>query len=437
MHLTPLPATADLLASAHVVALPMRVRFRGVDVREALVFEGPCGWGEFAPFPEYADDEAARWLAAGIEAAYAGWPAPVRAAVPVNATVPAVPAERVVDVLARFDGCTTAKVKVAERGQTVDDDVDRVAAVRDAMGPTARIRVDANGGWDESAAVDALARLAAYDLEYAEQPCATVEELAGLRKTLARKGVEVPVAADESIRKAEDPVRVARLGAADLVVVKVAPLGGVRAALEVVDACGLPAVVSSALDTSIGIGAGVALAGALPALDHACGLGTVGLFERDVAVPPLRPTRGLLQHGRPHRPRRAGRAGGPPGLVAGPARPLPLPSRPRRVPVIQACLNGSRTRGEHRAVPLTAEELATAAAEAAAAGAFMVHVHPRDETARAASSRTSRSGPHRTSADPTVRASTGTRTGRWRSQRRCATTPRCPAEAGPSCRYCR
>ena len=299
MHVTPLPATADLLASAHVVALPMRVRFRGVDVREALVFEGPCGWGEFAPFPEYADDEAARWLAAGIEAAYAGWPAPVRAAVPVNATVPAVPAERVVDVLARFDGCTTAKVKVAERGQTVDDDVDRVAAVRDAMGPAARIRVDANGGWDESAAVEALARLAAYDLEYAEQPCATVEELAGLRKTLARKGVEVPVAADESIRKAEDPVRVARLGAADLVVVKVAPLGGVRAALEVVDACGLPAVVSSALDTSIGIGAGVALAGALPALDHACGLGTVGLFERDVAVPPLRPTGGLLQHGRP------------------------------------------------------------------------------------------------------------------------------------------
>jgi o-succinylbenzoate synthase len=297
--MTPLPATADLLASAHVVALPMRVRFRGVDVREAVVFQGPCGWGEFAPFPEYADDEAARWLAAGIEAAYAGWPAPVRAAVPVNATVPAVPAERVADVLARFDGCTTAKVKVAERGQTLDDDVDRVAAVRDAMGPAARIRVDANGGWDEPAAGEALARLAAYDLEYAEQPCATVEELASLRVSLARKGIDVLIAADESIRKAEDPVRVARLGAADLVVVKVAPLGGVRAALDVVDACGLPAVVSSALDTSIGIAAGVALAGALPALDHACGLGTVGLFERDVAVAPLRPASGRLVPGRP------------------------------------------------------------------------------------------------------------------------------------------
>ncbi|GAB3885576.1 o-succinylbenzoate synthase [Terrabacter terrigena] len=295
----PLPSTADLLVTAHVVALPMRVRFRGVDVREAVIFEGPCGWGEFAPFPEYADDEAARWLAAGIGAAYAGWPAPVRDTVRVNATVPAVPAERVADVLARFDGCTTAKVKVAERGQTVDDDVDRVAAVRDAMGPGARIRVDANGGWDESGALEALARLAAYDLEYAEQPCASVEELADLRKALARNGIDVLVAADESIRKAEDPVRVARLGAADLVVVKVAPLGGVAAALEVVEACGLPAVVSSALDTSIGIAAGVALAAALPQLDHACGLGTVSLFERDVAADPLRPVSGRLTTGRP------------------------------------------------------------------------------------------------------------------------------------------
>ncbi|MFM6849848.1 MAG: o-succinylbenzoate synthase [Terrabacter sp.] len=297
--MTPLPSTTDLLASAHVVALPMRVRFRGVDVREAVVFEGPCGWGEFAPFPEYRDDEAARWLGAGIEAAYAGWPAAVRDTVPVNATVPAVPADRVADVLARFDGCTTAKVKVAERGQGIDDDVARVAAVRDVMGPTARIRVDANGGWDVSGAADALARLAVYDLEYAEQPCATVEELAALRKALARRGIDVPVAADESIRKAEDPVRVARLGAADLVVVKAAPLGGVRAALEVVEACGLPAVVSSALDTSVGIAAGIALAAALPDLDHACGLGTVSLFERDVALDPLRPASGRLALARP------------------------------------------------------------------------------------------------------------------------------------------
>ncbi|GAA5021146.1 o-succinylbenzoate synthase [Terrabacter aeriphilus] len=297
-RMTTLPPLGELLERTHVVAQPMRVRFRGVDVREAVLIEGPCGWGEFGAFPEYGDEESARWLAAAVEGAYAGWPDPVRGAVPVNATVPAVGPERVPEVLARFDGCTTAKVKVAESGQVVDDDVDRVAAVRAALGPAGRIRVDANGGWDVETATTALGRLHAYDLEYAEQPCATVEELVGLRMALARKGIDVPIAADESIRKAEDPVRVARLGAADLVVVKVAPLGGVRRALEVVDACGLPAVVSSALDTSVGIAAGVALAAALPELEHACGLGTVGLFERDVAVPPLRPAGGVLAPGR-------------------------------------------------------------------------------------------------------------------------------------------
>ncbi len=300
-----LPDLDELLRRAHVVSLPMRVRFRGVDHREALLIDGPSGWGEFAPFPEYDDVESSRWLAAGIEAAYAAWPAPVRDTVPVNATVPAVPAGEVGAVLARFDGCTTAKVKVAERGQTLADDLDRVAAVRVALGPEARIRVDANGAWDVETAVDALTKLAAYDLEYAEQPCATVEDLADLRRHLARTGVDVPVAADESIRKADDPLRVASLEAADLIVVKVAPLGGVVRALEIVAATGLPAVVSSALDTSVGIAAGVALAAALPDLDHACGLGTVGLFERDVAAEPLRPVAGVL---RPLRPEPAPRA---------------------------------------------------------------------------------------------------------------------------------
>ncbi len=296
--MTTVPSAEELLAGAHVVALPMRVRFRGVTTREALLFEGPSGWGEFAPFADYDDAESARWLAAGIEAAYAGWPAPVRDAVPVNATVPAVLPDEVESVLARFDGCTTAKVKVAEPGQTLAADLDRVAAVRAAMGPSARIRVDANGGWDRDAALEAIGRLAAHDLEYVEQPCATVEDLAWVRTALARAGVDVPIAADESIRRAEDPLRVAELGAADLVVVKVAPLGGVARALEIVGACGLPAVVSSALDTSVGIGAGIALAAALPGLDHACGLGTVGLFTDDVADPPLRPSGGRLVPGR-------------------------------------------------------------------------------------------------------------------------------------------
>jgi O-succinylbenzoate synthase len=240
------PELGDLLAGLHVVSIPMRVRFRGVELREAALLHGPSGWGEFSPFLEYEPAEASRWLGAAVEAAYRAWPAPRRTTVPVNATVPAVGPERVPEVLARFDGATTAKVKVAERGQSVQDDVDRVAAVRDAMGRQGRIRVDANGGWTVDEAVEVLRRLAPYGLEYAEQPCATVEELAELRRALARAGVEMLVAADESIRKAEDPLRVAREGAADLVVVKVAPLGGVRRALEVVEACGLPAVVSSA-----------------------------------------------------------------------------------------------------------------------------------------------------------------------------------------------
>jgi O-succinylbenzoate synthase len=293
-----LPALDDVLATLRVVAIPMRVRFRGVDVREAALVRGPHGWAEFAPFPEYGAVEAARWLRAALDSAYAAWPAPVRDTVPVNATVPAVGPERVLGVVASFDGCTTAKVKVAERGQSLRDDVARVAEVRRLMGRDARIRVDANGAWSVGQARDALATLAAYDLEYAEQPCGEVAELRELRVVLARQGIDVPVAADESIRRASDPARVAREEAADLVVVKVAPLGGVARALDVVAECGLPAVVSSALDTSVGMAAGTALAAALPELPYACGLGTVALLAGDVAAEPLLPRGGLLPVGR-------------------------------------------------------------------------------------------------------------------------------------------
>lgn len=292
-----LPAIDELVERSRVVSIPLAVRFRGVDRREALLIEGPCAWGEFAPFLEYPPAEASRWLAGALEAAFTGWPEPQRDSIAVNATVPAVGPERVAEVLARYDGCGTVKVKVAEHGQTLRDDLARVAEVRRVAGRGARVRVDANGGWsvgDARAAIDALRH---YDLEYAEQPCATVEELAELRITLARNGIDVPIAADESIRKASDPLRVARLGAADLVVVKVAPLGGVRAALRIVEQCGLPAVVSSALDTSVGIAAGVALAAGLPRLDHACGLGTVALLTGDVAAPSLRPRSGALPVG--------------------------------------------------------------------------------------------------------------------------------------------
>lgn len=289
-----IPDLPDLLAAAVPVALPMRVRFRGIEVRDTVLFRGPSGWGEFGPFPEYADAEAARWLAAGLGSAWGSWPEPVRAEVEVNATVPAVSPDRVASLLARFDGCRTVKIKVAERGQSLEDDVARVAEVRAQLGQGVHLRVDANGAWTVGQAREALSRLAAYDLQYAEQPCAQVAELAELRLLLARDRIDVPIAADESVRRAEDPLRVAREGAADLVVVKVAPLGGVDAALEIVAECGLPAVVSSALDTSVGIAAGVALAAALPELDHACGLGTVGLLADDVASRPLVPVNGVI-----------------------------------------------------------------------------------------------------------------------------------------------
>jgi o-succinylbenzoate synthase len=292
-----LPDPAELLAAAYVVRLPMRVRFRGLLEREALLLRGPSGWGEFSPFVEYDDVESARWLAAAVEAGWGSPPPAVREAVPVNATVPAVAPHDVPAVLARYNGCSTAKVKVAERGQRLEDDVARVAAVRSVLGAGGRIRVDANGGWSVDDATRALAALSRFDLEYAEQPCASLADLGALRRQLARQGIDVLVAADESIRKADDPMRVAAAGSADVVVLKVAPLGGVGPALRVAEACGLPVVVSSALDTSVGIAAGVALAAALPELPFACGLGTVGLFERDVAAEPLRPLGGLLDVG--------------------------------------------------------------------------------------------------------------------------------------------
>ncbi|MBB3747741.1 O-succinylbenzoate synthase [Mycolicibacterium sp. BK634] len=266
----------DLLERLHVVALPMRVRFRGIMIREAALIDGPTGWGEFGPFVEYEPPEAAHWLASGIESAYGARPPALRSVVPINATVPAVPAAQVPEVLARFPGARTAKVKVAEPGQTLTDDVARVNAVR-ALIPT--VRVDANGGWTVEQAVAAAAALSADGpLEYLEQPCKTVDELAEVRRR-----VQVAVAADESIRKAADPLAVVRAGAADVAVLKVAPLGGVTAMLDIAAEIEIPVVVSSALDTAVGIAAGLAAAAALPRLEHACGLGTGSLFVDDVA----------------------------------------------------------------------------------------------------------------------------------------------------------
>ena len=283
----------ELLGSLRAFAIPMRTKFRGITVREGALIRGPAGWGEFSPFADYGPRESARWLASAIESATVPWPAPVRDRIPVNVTVPAVGPERARQIVAA-SGCRTAKVKVAEPGQDGAADIERVAAVRDALGPDGRIRVDANGGWDVPAATRMLRALGRYSLEYAEQPCATLEELAELRRF-----VDIPVAADESIRKAEDPLRVRAAGAADIVMVKVQPLGGVRSALAVAEACGLPVVVSSAVDTSVGLAAGVALAAALPELPYACGLATMSLLAGDVTAEPLAEDAGELPVRRP------------------------------------------------------------------------------------------------------------------------------------------
>ena len=289
-----IPPLAELIDSARVVALPMHSRFRGVDTREALLFEGPQGWAEFSPFTEYEDAEAATWLAAAIDFAWNVQPEPLRDRIGVNATVPAIDAARVPELLARFAGCRTAKVKVAEPGQTLADDVARIRAVREVMGPEGRIRIDANGAWNVDEAERAVHALNEFDLEYVEQPCATVPELAELRQRVKYLGI--PVAADESVRKSSDPLAVARARAADLLVIKAQPLGGVRHALQIVTAAGLPVVVSSALDTAIGLSQGAALAAALPTLEFDCGLGTSSLFLDDVAD--LRPVDGSIPVGR-------------------------------------------------------------------------------------------------------------------------------------------
>ena len=280
---------------AQVYSIPLRTRFRGITVREGVLLRGEAGWGEFSPFLEYGDDEARPWLAAALEAADTGWPVPLRDRIPVNVTIPAVDAETAHE-LARDSGCRTAKVKVAERGQSPSEDEERVAAVRDALGPDGLVRVDANGAWSVGDAVHAIERLdqAAHGLEYVEQPCRTVEELAEVRRK-----VDVPLAADESIRRGADPYRVRDLHAADVAVLKVQPLGGVAACLRIAEDIAMPVVVSSALETSIGIAAGVALAAALPEVPHACGLATVQLLAADPATPSLLPEDGFLPVVRP------------------------------------------------------------------------------------------------------------------------------------------
>lgn len=285
---------ADLTATARVVSVPLRVRFRGVEHREALLFEGPNGWAEWSPFLEYPDDEAAVWLAAAVEFAFGAAPTLVRDRIEVNATLPAVSPSQVEQVLAGFGKFRTVKIKVAEPGQGLQADLDRIAKVV-SIWPNAKLRLDANGGFNVATA-QLLANACVengWKLEYFEQPVASVDQLAELRGLLAALGVLI--AADESVRKASDPLAVAKAQAADLLVVKAAPLGGVSRALEIVQEAGLPAVVSSALETSVGLSMGLHLAGALEGEARAAGLGTAALLAADVVEDSLVARDGFIE----------------------------------------------------------------------------------------------------------------------------------------------
>jgi len=284
-------ALEELATDAVAVGLPMNTRFRNTTVREVMLLKGPMGWAEFSPFPEYGPEEAATWLSATIEAGWHGWPNPLRDKVPVNATVPAVDPDDVETVLAKFGEVSAVKVKVAD--PDVATDIARVQRVRELL-PEAAIRIDANAGYTHDQAFETITALDF--LDYAEQPVAGIQPLAELRAALREADSTVLIAADEAVRKATDPLAVAQAEAADVIIVKVQPLGGVRRALSIVEQAGLQAVVSSALDSSVGIAAGVALAAALPELNHACGLATAALFDAEPATPAI-PVAGHLVPG--------------------------------------------------------------------------------------------------------------------------------------------
>lgn len=273
--------------------IPMKFRFRRVTWREGVVIRGPEGWGEFSPFPDYPPAVTVRWLAAALEAACSPWPASLRQSVRVNVTIPAVEPD-VARALVLGSGCSTAKVKIADPGQSPQEDLARVAAVREALGPDGMLRIDVNAAWEVDEAIQRIEELAVYGLEYVEQPVRTVDELVAVRAA-----VSVPLAADEAVRLAADPMRVVDTGAVDILVLKPQPMGGVARALDLARRCGLPVVVSSALESSIGLAAGIALAAALPELRYACGLGTATLLEGDLTDRPLFPVGGEVEVRRP------------------------------------------------------------------------------------------------------------------------------------------
>lgn len=271
----------------------MRHRFRRIDHREAVLIKGPSGWGEFSPFPDYPPEVTTRWLAAALELACGQVPPPGRTEVPVNVTVPAVE-PGIAAALVLESGATTAKVKIGDPGDDERDDRARLQAVKDALGGGGRMRVDVNAAWDLKTATKRLEALASFDLEYVEQPVATVEEMA-----LLRQRVSVPLAADELVRQSPHPLQVIEEGAADILILKVQPMGGVARVLDLAARSAIPVVISSALETSVGMYGGLLAASLLDQLPYACGLGTVALIEGDPTMSPLIAKEGVLEVRRP------------------------------------------------------------------------------------------------------------------------------------------
>jgi len=284
----------QILGTAKVLSIPMRTKFRGLTTREVLLFEGPNGWAEWSPFTEYGDEEASIWLKAAIEWAFGDIPKTEVKTIKVNATLPAVKDVRT--ALAPFGKFEVVKIKVAEAGQTLQDDLDRIHQVREHY-PDARIRLDSNGNWDIETALKMAKTIFQENvpLEYLEQPVRTIAEMAELKLKLQEFNIKI--AADESVRKVSDPLAVAQANAADILVLKVAPLGGINNALHIAREAGLPVVVSSALETSVGISMGAHLAALLKS-EYASGLATAALLTQDVTETPLIPVDGEITVGR-------------------------------------------------------------------------------------------------------------------------------------------
>jgi O-succinylbenzoate synthase len=294
------PRLNDLVATAKVVSIPLRTKFRGLTERELLVFEGPNGWSEWAAFTEYQDEEAATWLAAAIEWGFDEVPEPVRKQVPVNAILPSVPKNEIAKVLGRAGKFSTVKVKVADPKQSLADDLERILEVKNLF-PDAKLRLDANGGYSVDQALELMTQVESnsLELEFFEQPVATIAELAELKVEIAKRGAIVKVAADESVRKSSDPLAVELAGAADLLVLKSAPLGGVRNALEIANSSKLEICASSAMQSSIGLAAELHFAACLPNLNFDAGLGTGHLFGGDLSADRLIPVDGFIEVRRP------------------------------------------------------------------------------------------------------------------------------------------